>query len=37
VIAHDPTGEVEYYCHDNILGPAHLEDDDFNPDRLWKK
>ncbi|HZZ80455.1 MAG TPA: DUF1571 domain-containing protein [Gemmataceae bacterium] len=37
VIAHDPTGEVEYYCHDKIIHPAHLRDNDFDPDRLWKK
>jgi len=28
--------EVEYYCHDRIQAPANLDDDDFNPYRLWK-
>lgn len=37
LIAHDPAGEVEYYCHDSIIAPAHLDDDDFNPDKLWRK
>ncbi len=37
VIGHDASGEVEYYCHDHIIGPAHLDDDDFNPDRMGKK
>jgi hypothetical protein len=29
--------EVEYYCHDRILFPTALDDDDFNPDKLWGK
>jgi hypothetical protein len=38
IITHDETGrEVEYYCHDRIQAPVHLDDDDFNPDKLWKK
>ena len=37
VITHDPEGEVEYYCHDHIQWPVRLDDDDFNPDRLWRK
>ena len=38
VITHDETGrEVEYYCYDRIQSPARLDDDDFNPDKLWKK
>jgi hypothetical protein len=38
IIARDQTGhEVEYYCHDRFVCPAHLDDNDFNPDRLWKK
>jgi Protein of unknown function (DUF1571) len=37
VIAHDPTGEVEYYCHDNVIYPAHLDDEDFDPVRMWRK
>jgi hypothetical protein len=37
VIAHDPSGEVEYYCHDHVQ-LVRLDDDDFNPDRLlWRK
>ena len=35
-ITHDATGEVEYYCHDHIQ-VIRLDDDDFNPDRLWRK
>jgi hypothetical protein len=38
IVTNDETGrEVEYYCHDRIQCPARLDDDDFNPDRLWKK
>jgi Protein of unknown function (DUF1571) len=38
VITHDETGrEVEYYCNDRIQTPLRLDDDDFNPDKLWKK
>jgi hypothetical protein len=37
VIAHDSTGEVEYYCFDHVQYPVRLDDDDFNPDRLWRK
>jgi hypothetical protein len=38
IVTHDETGrEVEYYCHDRIETPVHLDDDDFNPDKLWKK
>jgi hypothetical protein len=36
-ITHDLTGEVEYYCHDHIQWPVRLSDDDFNPDRLWRR
>jgi hypothetical protein len=36
-ITHDPAGEVEYYCHDHIQWPVRLDEDDFNPDRLWRK
>ena len=37
VLTLDETGrEVEYYCHDRIVGPAHLDGDHFNPDKLWK-
>ena len=38
IITQDETGrEAEYYCHDRIQAPVHLDDDDFNPDKLWKK
>jgi hypothetical protein len=37
LITQDETGrEVEYYCHDRLMFPIHLTDDDFNPDLLWK-
>ena len=37
IITQDESGrEVEYYCHDRLLFPVHLSDDDFNPDLLWK-
>lgn len=29
--------EVEYYCYDRIQYPVKLDDDDFNPDRVWKQ
>src|SRR5262249_5603257 len=28
--------EVEYYCYDRFQFPVKLDDDDFNPDKLWK-
>jgi hypothetical protein len=38
IVTHDETGrEVEYYCHDRIQAPVRLDEDDFNPDKLWKK
>jgi hypothetical protein len=38
IVTTDHSGhEVEYYCHDRFLTPANLDDNDFNPDRLWKK
>jgi hypothetical protein len=38
VITQDETSrEVEYYCHDHFQFPVRLDDDDFNPDKLWKK
>jgi hypothetical protein len=38
IVTQDEKGrEVEYYCHDRIETPVHLDDDDFNPDKLWKK
>ncbi len=37
IITTDETNrEVEYYCHDRLMFPVHLTDDDFNPDALWK-
>jgi hypothetical protein len=27
--------EVEYYCYDRLQYPVHLDDADFDPDRLW--
>ena len=35
ILAHDPEREVEYYCYDRIEWPLRLDDDDFNPDKLW--
>jgi hypothetical protein len=38
LIGHDEKQqEVEYYCHDRIQFPVGLDDDDFNPDKLWGK
>jgi hypothetical protein len=37
LITHDPSGEVEYYCHDHIISPGSLDDHDFNPDWLRRK
>lgn len=38
ILALDDSGrEVEYYCHDRFEYPVRLDDDDFDPDRLWKK
>lgn len=38
VVTLDDTGrEVEYYCHDRFQYPVRLDEDDFDPDRLWKK
>jgi hypothetical protein len=37
VITNDDTGhEVEYYYYDRFEFPVRLDDDDFNPDKLWK-
>jgi hypothetical protein len=37
-LTRDETGhEVEYYCFDQWEYPLHLTDDDFDPDRLWRK
>ena len=36
LITHDESGhEVEYYFYDRFEFPVHLDDDDFNPDKLW--
>jgi hypothetical protein len=36
IITYDDTGhEVEYYCYDRFEFPVGLDDDDFNPDKLW--
>jgi hypothetical protein len=38
ITATDQAGrEVEYYCHDHFIAPANLDDNDFNPERLWGK
>jgi hypothetical protein len=38
VITQDETGrEVEYYCYDRYQFPVRLDDDDFNPDKLWSQ
>jgi hypothetical protein len=29
--------EVEYYCYDRLQYPVKLDDDDFDPDKLWAK
>ena len=36
VITYDEKGnEIEYYHFDRLMTPVHLDDDDFNPDKLW--
>jgi hypothetical protein len=36
VVTYDDKGnEVEYYRYDRLMTPANLDDDDFNPDKLW--
>jgi hypothetical protein len=38
LISHDEKQqEVEYYCHDRIQFPVGLDDDDFDPDKVWGK
>ena len=38
IVAKDDRGrEVEYYFHDRLLSNVKLDDDDFDPDRLWSK
>ncbi len=37
VVAVDDRGqEVEYYHYDRLQYPVKLDDDDFNPDKLWE-
>ena len=34
----DPTGrEVDFYCFDRFQLDVKMDDDDFNPDKLWGK
>jgi hypothetical protein len=36
VVTYDDKGrEVEYYRYDRLQAPVNLDDDDFNPDKLW--
>ena len=36
VVTYDDTGrEVEYYRYDRLQTPVNLDEDDFNPDKLW--
>jgi hypothetical protein len=38
IITLDENGkEVEYYRYDRYLLNPHLDDDDFNPDKVWAK
>lgn len=37
VTTDDKNHEVEYYCYDRLQYPVKLDDDDFNPDRVWKQ
>jgi hypothetical protein len=38
VITYDDKGkEVEYYRYDRLITPVPLDDDDFNPDKLWPR
>lgn len=38
LITHDDQGQlVEYYRYDRFQFPVTLDNDDFNPDRLWPK
>lgn len=38
LITHDHTGQpVEYYLYDRFEFNVRLDDDDFNPDKLWGK
>ena len=35
VLTDEKGQEVEYYRYDRLIAPANLDDDDFNPDKLW--
>jgi hypothetical protein len=36
VLTYDDKGnEIEYYHYDRMITPVRLDDDDFNPDKLW--
>jgi hypothetical protein len=36
LITRDAQGrELEYYAYDRLQYPVKLDDDDFNPDKLW--
>ncbi len=38
IVAKNERGqEVEYYFHDRLLSNVKLDEDDFDPDRLWAK
>jgi hypothetical protein len=38
IVAYDEKRqEVEYYCHDRFQFPVRLDNDDFDPDKLFKK
>jgi hypothetical protein len=38
IVAYDEKRqEVEYYCHDRFEFPVRLDNDDFNPDKLFKR
>ena len=38
LITRDENGrEIEFYCHDQIVSPVVLDDDAFDPDKLWGK
>lgn len=37
IVTQDHGGqEVEYYCYDRLLFPVKLDEDDFNPAKLWR-
>jgi hypothetical protein len=38
LVTHDDKGkEVEYCCYDRLQFPVRLDEDDFNPDKLWAR